>query len=134
MADITLKNAGSLQKGNYVIVEGVASVVASVTMSKPGKHGSSKCRLEAIGIIDGKKRQVVVPGHDSMECPIIGKKNAQVLSISGNTANVMDMETYETYDLIIPDELQGKVTDGDVVLYWQILNDKVMKQVMQKGQ
>jgi translation initiation factor 5A len=133
MADITLKTAGSLQKGNYVIVDGIASVVAGVQTSRPGKHGHAKCRIEAVGIIDGKKRQVVVPGHDNMECPIIGKKNAQVLSIAGNVANVMDMETYETYDLIVPEELSGKVDSGDVVLYWQILNDKVMKQVMQKG-
>ena len=134
MADITLKTAGSLQKGNYVLIDGVACIVSGVQTSRPGKHGHAKCRIEAVGMIDGKKRQTLAPGHENMQCPIIGKKNAQVLSLSGNTANVMDMETYETYDLIIPDELQGQVGDGDVVLYWQIINDKVMKQIVQKAQ
>lgn len=133
MSEITLKAAGSLQKGNYVLVEGIASSVSSVTISKPGKHGSTKARVEAVGMIDGKKRQWLGSASDNMECPIIGKKNAQVLSLNGNTANVMDMDTFETYDLIIPGELEGKVMEGDVVLYWQIMNDKVMKQVMQKG-
>ena len=134
MADITLKTAGSLQKGNYVLIDGVACIVSGVQTSRPGKHGHAKCRIEAVGMIDGKKRQTLAPGHENMQCPIIGKNNAQVLSLSGNTANVMDMETYETYDLIIPDELQGQVGDGDVVLYWQIINDKVMKQIVQKAQ
>jgi translation initiation factor 5A len=51
------------------------------------------------------------------------------LSISGNTANVMDNESYETFDLEIPEELQGQVKDGCQVMYWIVLNDKVMKQV-----
>lgn len=134
MSDYTLKTAGSLQKGNYIIIDGVACIVQSVQTSRPGKHGHAKCRIAAVGMIDNRKREILVPGHENIESPIIGKKNAQVLTISGNRANVMDMETYETYDLIIPEELQGNVGEGDVVLYWQIINDKVMKQVVQKAE
>jgi translation initiation factor 5A len=133
MGEVTLKSVGQLQKGNYVILDGAACVVSGTQTSRPGKHGHAKVRLEAVGIIDGKKRQVVMPGHDSIECPIIGKKNAQVLSIAGKSANVMDMETYETYDLIIPDDLTEQVVAGCVVLYWEILNDKVIKQVMKQA-
>lgn len=133
MAEVTLKNAGSLQKGNYVMIEDVASVVSSVDISKPGKHGATKARVEAIGMIDGKKRQWLGPAAGTMECPIVGKKNAQVLSVNGAFANVMDMETFETYDLAIPHELQETVVEGCTVLYWQIVNDKVMKQVMKQA-
>jgi len=35
----------------------------------------------------------------------------------------------ETFDLKIPDELKKEVVDGCTVLYWVILNDKVMKQI-----
>jgi translation initiation factor 5A len=131
--EITLKSVGQLQKGNYVLLDGVACVVSGTQTSRPGKHGHAKVRLEAVGIIDGKKRQAVMPGHDSIEVPIIGKKNAQVLSINGNVANVMDMETYETYDLVIPEELADQVVTGCVVLYWQIMNDRVIKQVMKQA-
>jgi translation initiation factor 5A len=133
MADITLKTAGQFQKGNYIILDGAACVVSSIQISRPGKHGHAKVRLEAIGIVDDKKRQIVVPGHDNMEVPVIGKKNAQVLSVNGDSANVMDMETYETYDIVIPAELKDQVVEGCVVLYWQIINDKVMKQVMKQA-
>ncbi|MCH8329470.1 MAG: translation initiation factor IF-5A, partial [Nanoarchaeota archaeon] len=83
----------------------------------------------AVGIVDEKKRIVVMPGHDNVEVPIIEKKSAQVLSIQGDTANVMDSETYETFDLKIPEELKDEVVEGVNVMYWVILDDKVMKQV-----
>lgn len=133
MGDYTLKSAGSLQRGNYVIIDGVACIVSSVDISKPGKHGSSKARVEANGMIDGKKRTLLGPASENAQVPIVGKKNAQVLSIVGTTANVMDMETYETYDLKIPEELADQVVAGCVVLYWQILDDRVIKQVMKQA-
>ena len=124
-----LQSVGSLQKGSYIVVDGVACKVSDTQTSRPGKHGHAKVNLMAVGIIDGKKRNLVLPGHDNVEVPIIEKKTAQVLSINGNMANVMDSETYETFDLEIPDELKGEVVDGCSVLYWLILTEKVMKQV-----
>jgi len=122
-------SVGSLKKGNYVVIEGAACIVSDTQVSRPGKHGHAKVRLTAAGIIDGKKRVIVLPGHDNIDAPIVEKKFAQVLSISGDTANVMDNETYETFDLKIPEELKGSVVEGCNVLYWIILDDKAMKQV-----
>ena len=129
MAGTKFASASTMQKGSYMIVDGVASKVADIQISRPGKHGHAKCRISAIGLIDEKKRVVVVPGHDNVEVPLIEKKNAQVLSINGDMANVMDSTTYETFDLKIPEELKGQVVDGCQVLYWEILNERVMKQV-----
>ena len=124
-----ITSVGSLKKGNYVILEGAACTVSDMQISRPGKHGHAKVRLSAVGIIDRKKRVVVMPGHDNIEVPIIDKRTAQVLSISKDTANVMDMETYETFDLKIPEDLKSSCVEGATVLYWVILSDKVMKQV-----
>ena len=120
---------GTMQKGSYIIIDGAACKVTDVKYSKPGKHGHAKINLMAVGILDGKKRNLVMPGHDHVEVPIISKRNAQVLSVTANQANVMDSETYETFDLKIPDELKDKVTEGINILYWQILEDKVMKDI-----
>ena len=125
----TLKSVGTLKEGNYVVIDGVASIVTGTQTSRPGKHGHAKVRMEGVGIIDGKKRVIVMPGHDKIECPIIDKRNAQVLSITGNMANVMDSETYETFDLEIPEDLKDQCVEGTTVLYWIILEDKLMKQV-----
>ena len=121
--------ANNVQKGSSIVLEGAACKVVDVEISKPGKHGHSKVRISAVGLVDEKKRIVVMPGHDNIEVPIIEKKTAQVLSVHGDIANVMDSETYETFDLKIPEEFKGEVIEGSSVLYWTILNDKVIKQV-----
>ncbi len=123
------ESIGSLKKGSYIVIDGVACKVTDLSVSRPGKHGHAKVNLMAVGLLDDKKRNFVAPGHDMVEVPLIDKRNAQVLSITGDTANVMDSETYETFDLKIPEELKGEVVEGVTVLFWQILDDKVMKQV-----
>lgn len=120
---------GTLKKGNYVVIDGAACIVADTQTSRPGKHGHAKVRLIAVGMIDGKKREVVMPGHDNIEAPIIEKRNAQVLAVKGSVANVMDVETYETFDLAVPEELKGQCVEGTTVLYWIVLDDKMMKQI-----
>ena len=122
-------SVGSLTKGNYIILDGVACKVSDTQVSRPGKHGHAKVRLSGVGLIDGKKRVIVAPGHDNIEVPIVEKKSAQVLSVQGNSANVMDSETYETFDIEIPEELKEQVVAGCNVMYWEILDQKVMKQV-----
>ncbi len=129
MGEIKPVPIGTLKKGNYIIIDGVACKVFDIQMSRPGKHGHAKIRMTGVGLVDGRKRIIVAPGHDNVATPIVEKKTAQVLSISGNSANVMDNESYETFDLEIPEELQGKVKESVQVQYWIILDDKVMKQV-----
>lgn len=122
-------SVGSLQKGSYIVIDGVACKVVDTKTSRPGKHGHAKVNMMAVGLLDDKKRNLVLPGHDEVEVPIVGKLSAQVLSVNGNMANVMDMESYETFDLEIPEELAGEVAEGKEVLYWEILEDRVIKQV-----
>jgi translation initiation factor 5A len=120
---------GNMQKGSYIVLEGAACKVVDIQVSKPGKHGHAKIRLTGVGLIDQKKRVIVAPGHDNVEVPIIEKKSAQVLSIQDNKANVMDASTYETFDLEIPEELKAEIVAGCSVMYWEILDQKVMKQI-----
>ncbi|MCC7574187.1 translation initiation factor IF-5A [Candidatus Woesearchaeota archaeon] len=129
MSDIKYKSAGSLQKGNYVVMDGVACIVSDVNISRPGKHGHAKVNFSGVGLLDGKKRNMVLPGSDNVDIPIIDKRNAQVLSVHGTSCNVMDSETFESFDLEIPQELAGEINEGTIVLYWVILGEKVMKQI-----
>jgi len=129
MGEVRNVVATSIQKGKYMIIEGAACIVSDVQISRPGKHGHSKVRISGVGIIDEKKRVVVMPGHDNVEVPIIEKKTAQVLSINGETANVMDSESFETFDLKIPPELKDACIEGCSVVYWTILDEKEMKQI-----
>jgi len=129
MYEKKLASIGSLKKGDTLIIDGAPCKITSMQTSRPGKHGHAKVNLMAVGLIDEKKRNLVMPGHDKVEVPIVEKKNAQVLSVSGNTANVMDSETYETFDMEIPEDLRDQVTEGCQVLYWTLMGQKIIKQV-----
>ena len=129
MSETKLVSVGTLKKGDTIVIEGAACKISDMSTSRPGKHGHAKVNLMTVGLLDRKKRQLTMPGHDKVEAPIIEKKTAQILSINGNIANVMDMETYETLDLEIPEELKADAAEGKEVLYWIIMGSNVMKQV-----
>lgn len=118
-------NATEAKPGANIIIDGAPCIVKSQDISKTGKHGHAKCRIEAIGIIDGKKRVIVVPGHERFEVPLIEKRKAQVLSVSGDKASVMDLESFETLDILIDSDVQ--IVEGDQVEYWNINEQKIIK-------
>jgi len=129
MGEIRPIDAVEAKPGRYVIFDGTACVVKSLEISRPGKHGHAKCRIEAVGIRDGKKIIKIMPGHDRIESPVIEKKTAQVLSVVGSTANVMDMASFETFDITVPEELKDKVQEGVQVQYWVVLDEKIMQDI-----
>ena len=123
-----LITAHEARTGAVILIDGQPCSVKSNDVSKTGKHGSSKCRIEAIGMIDDKKRIVAVPGSEKFEVPMMEKKKAQILSVNGNMANVMDMETFENFDIKMVDELVGQVNADDKVEYMIVdEKDKIIK-------
>src|SRR3989338_6868592 len=129
MAEVKIVTVATLKPGSYILVEGNACIVRDTQVSKSGKHGHAKMRIVAIGLLDDKKRDITMASQDNIEVPIIEKKTAQVLSALETTANVMDIESYETFDITIPEELKGTISAGMQVLYWIVMDKKVMKQI-----
>ena len=116
----------SLKPGKYIIIDDEPCKVLKLSTSKPGKHGGAKARVEAIGLIDGKRREIVKPGGSTVDVPIIEKLKAQVLSISGSSVQLMDMQDYETFECEIPEELKDKLTEGQEIVYWKMLGKKLL--------
>lgn len=123
---LKLINAIEAKIGTNIIVDGTACTVKSMDTSKTGKHGASKCRIEAVGIIDGKKKVFVAPGHERLEVPLVDKRKAQVLSVS-EKASIMDLENFETIEVEYPEELKGQLAENDQVEYWDIEGAKIIK-------
>jgi len=121
-----LITAHEARTGATILVEGNACIVRNNDVSKTGKHGASKCRIEAIGVLDGKKRIVAVPGSERFDVPLIEKKKAQVLSITpaGDMANIMDLESFETMDMPVMEEAKGTFAPADQVEY-MIVDEKI---------
>jgi len=122
-----LIDATEAKVGVAIIIESEPCVVKSVDISKTGKHGHAKVRMDAVGIFDGKKRVLVVPGHERFEVPLINKLRGQILSVSENSASVMDLESFETFDMPMAEEVKGEIKEGDNIEYWGIENRKIIK-------
>ncbi|MHA2062707.1 MAG: translation initiation factor IF-5A [Candidatus Sifarchaeia archaeon] len=124
---------GSLKVGRYlIIIEGGKEHpcrILSLDRSKPGKHGSAKARIVAVGVFDGVKRTIVSPVSAKIQVPVIEKRNGQVISM--NPFMLMDLEDYSNFELSLPEdkELASKLTEGATVEYWNILDQKKIMRI-----
>ncbi|MCI4340572.1 MAG: translation initiation factor IF-5A, partial [Thermoplasmata archaeon] len=65
----TQQEVRELKEGRYMLIEEEPCRILSIQMSKPGKHGEAKARIDAIGLFDGSKRSVVFPVKHKVQVP-----------------------------------------------------------------
>ena len=118
-----------LKENRYIIIDDEPCKIVSMTTSKPGKHGEAKARIEAIGIFDNQKRSVIYPVRHKVAVPIIDRRTAQVISIMGDKVQLMDLETYETFEMEIPEEFKDKIQEGKDIEYIQALGKRKITRV-----
>ena len=120
-----LAEVRTLKENRYMLIDEEPCKILSISTSKPGKHGEAKARIEAMGVFDEQKRSVVYPVKHKVHVPIIDKRSAQILALLGeDTVQLMDMETYETFEMTIPDEFKGQLEPGKEILYLQAMGKK----------
>ena len=112
--------------GTNILLDGKPFTIKKIDISKTGKHGHSKARIEAASILASGKKVFVIPGHDKLEGPLVEKRKGQVISIS-DTVSVMDLENFETIDVPCPEDIKSQLEDNCNVEYWDIEGDKIIK-------
>ncbi|MCL5106244.1 MAG: translation initiation factor IF-5A [Candidatus Marsarchaeota archaeon] len=128
--EISRSSMKELRIGRYIMVDDIPCKVVEIETSSPGKHGSAKMRVTAIGIFDGQKKTLLKPANSDVEVPVISKHKSQVVSITDKIAQLMDLETYEVYELAIPEDLQGKVRQGNEVEVIEATGRKLMSKII----
>jgi len=118
-----IAKVGDLKVGSYAMVDGEPSRIMSLQKSKSGKHGSAKYRCSAISLFDGSKRSFVSPVDASINIPIVEKNPAQIVSMGDSSLQLMDLETYEVFEVAMPKdtEIVAKLAAGKEVEYWKIM-------------
>src|SRR3989337_1750974 len=108
-----------LKVNRYIVIDEEPCRIISMQTSKPGKHGEAKAGLEAVGLFDGQKRSIVHPVTHKVRVPMIDKRKAQVLSVHGHQAQLIDVQTHETFELSVPEDMQANVTAGQDVVHME---------------
>jgi len=126
MGTISAKEA---KKGHFIMIDDEPCKVLSLQKSKTGRHGSTKTRIDAEGIFDGKKRVILRPGSAMLDVPMVEKKTAQVITVTGSIAQLMDLKDYSTFEASIPDDLKGKLNSGTEITYWKVGSKIAIKEI-----
>ncbi len=119
-------NATEAKVNTNIIVDKQPYTIKKIDTSKTGKHGHSKARIEAVGIINNQKKVFVVPGHERFEIPRVEKRKGQVLSIA-DKVSIMDLENFETLEVPCPPEIKSELQENSNVEYWDIEGEKIIK-------
>jgi len=119
-----------LKEGRYVVIDGEPCRVVGIDISKTGKHGSHKARVEAISLFSGTKKTLMKPADATIEIPILTKKAVQVVAILGNEKlQLMDLSTYEVFEMNVPDEFKGKIVQGAELDLQDVMGKKTIMRV-----
>jgi len=127
--DKTTATIKELRPNGFVIVDGDPCRVEKVDVSKSGKHGAAKARVDVIGLMDNRRRSIVKPADETMDVPIVVKKKGQVLAIVGNKAQIMDLSDYSMLELDIPEERKEDVKQGEEIFYFEVCDIKTLKEL-----
>ncbi len=112
------KEVRDLDEGGYVLIDGEPCVIKSYSTSSPGKHGSAKARVEGRGVFDDERRTFTDPVGADVDVPIIHRKEGQVVSKSDGEVQIMDLETYETFKLQLPEDKE--VEEDEVIQFLEL--------------
>ena len=126
MVDRIYGQMNDLRVGKYVIADEHPCRVMSIDHAKTGKHGAGKNMVVCISIIDGSKHAVMKPSDADIEIPIVERKRAQVVTIAGESAQLMDLTSYETFDTIIPEEMRAEIEVGKEIQYMEVMGRKLL--------
>jgi len=125
----TTASIKELKPNGFVLIDDAPCRVERVMISSTGKHGASKARVDAVGLFDNRRRSIVKPADEAMDVPIVTKKKAQVLSIVGNKAQIMDLVDYSVFELDIPEERKDAVKAGEEIDYFEVIGIRTLKEL-----
>ncbi len=131
IVSVNYATLGDLKKGSYIVIDGEPCRIVEITRAKTGKHGSAKAHVVAISVFTGQKKTLVAPVDTRVQVPIIEKRLGQILADMGDLLQIMDMETYDTFEVEKPtddEQLVSKLQPGVTVEYWIIMGrPKIMR-------
>jgi translation initiation factor 5A len=128
--NISHKSLKEIRNGSFILIDGVPCKVVDIEISAPGKHGSAKMRITAMAVFENSKKTLLAPSHGDIDVPEIKKRRAQVVSITGDSVQLMDMDTYDIFDAAIPAELKQTLKAGNEVEILEAMGRRIITRIV----
>jgi translation initiation factor 5A len=110
--------AGSLKRGDFVLLEGEPFRIDSMQSVVISRHSHTKIKMDLTGMFSGAKRSLSLSPHKAMEKVDIKRKHGQLIAkVSDELGQIMDMVDFTIRDARIPKELMEAMKEGDEVTY-----------------
>jgi len=122
---------GELKPGKYVMIDEHPCRVVSMDKSKPGKHGAAKCNVVAISLFDDSKHSLMKSSDADCEVPIVERRRSQIVSVSGNSATLMDLESFETFEVTIPEDMKNEIEAGKEIQSMVVMGTRILERVFE---
>ncbi|HEV8290025.1 MAG TPA: translation initiation factor IF-5A [Candidatus Norongarragalinales archaeon] len=129
MVDKTFASLGDVREGKFIIIDDHPCKIASMDKSKPGKHGAAKITLVAISLFDGSKHSLSKSSDSEVEVPIVARKRAQVVSTGHDSAQLMDLESFETFEVTVPEDMKSELEAGKEIQYMEVMGKRILGKV-----
>ncbi len=128
---VTYATLGELRPGSYIVIDGEPCKIVEMSKAKTGKHGSAKAHVVAVCLFSGNKKTLTAPVDTRVEVPIIDKRVGQVIADMGDMVQIMDMETFDTFEVEKPEDpdLASKLQPGVEVEYWVVMGRYMIMKV-----
>ena len=100
-------SAGSLHKGDLVMIKGKPCRVVNFSTAKPGKHGSAKAMITGIDIFTGNKYECTYSTGENVDAPVTKRLEYTVINIEDDGFVTLLNEAGETKeDLKLPEDMK----------------------------
>ena len=106
-----------IRPGSYILHKDEPYIVKLNQIVVTGTHSHAKNKLELEGLFSGKKDRLVLSPHEKLEELEIIKKLGQLISKTNDKIQIMDMNTYETLDAEVDEEMNEELTEGNQVTF-----------------
>ena len=74
--------AGTIKKGDIILIKEKPCKVLEVTTSKTGKHGHAKANITAMDIFDDKKAEDSLPTSHNVDCVNVTKREYDLTNLN----------------------------------------------------
>lgn len=122
-------SAGSLHKGDLVMIKDHPCKITAYTTAKPGKHGAAKAIMTGTDLLTGSKYECTYSTGDTVDAPLVKRTEYNLINLDDDGFCTLLLDSGETKeDIKLPDddrELSNKITEffakGDVEVIVTVL-------------